>query len=289
MGQSQRIEAEHQIDSASKFSQPETSSNDKKQGPEMLVEYSNEQQTETFAYSINGARLNIEPLRRREFIDSNAQRLIEAEHAVAEGRDLENDQDLQEIHDQLRKTQLEGGGVVKCLSAVFREYGDQIGMLKRDHGSAGLDSLKLGNQLDFADPNNMILVISEAGADEMKKKLENPPQNSIGEPGMKFRFTPPNFESNYLVNDDGEQMGFSVFLTYSSDKGDNVTEIRRIFFLFAKDKHKSTVENDAKDNKNEVQNNIEPQAGSDEEVAKPNNSISLEEERKKRSGNTSLT
>lgn len=209
----------------------------------MYFNYGDEK-TKSHAILVNGARINAEPLVLATWIDSRGSEMKKAEEEASTGVDLGNEEDLENIHDQLEASELEGKSV-SCMAAIFREYGDQVAIANREvkdgEGTekSGMDPYKLGNQVDFTDKNNLVFVIGEGGKDSMLSLLENPPQASVVDMRMNFRMGPPLFEQNYFSEDEqgqenGEKnIGFTVRLTYSDDAG-NETETKKLFFLFAK-------------------------------------------------------
>ncbi len=227
----------------------------------MYFDYGDEKTT-SHTILVNGARINAEPLVLPTWIDSRSSEMKRAENEAAEGANLEDEEDLKNIHDQLKKSDLEGRAV-GSMAAIFREYGDQVAIANREvedgKGSekSGMDSSKLGHQVDFTDKNNLVFVIGHNGKEKMLSLLGNVPNESIVGVKMNFRMGPPLMEQNYLSqNGDEQEIGFTVRLTYSDDEGKEV-EAKKLFFLFAK------TENEIK---NDTQNNNLDDDGRDEEL-----------------------
>lgn len=209
-------------------------------GERMYFNYGDEM-TKPHTILVNGARVNAEPLVLPRWIDTRGSEMKQAEEKVAVGADLEDETDLQSIHEQLEKSKLEGK-TVNCLAAIFREYGDQVAIANREikdgeeAEKSGMDPWKLGNQVDFNDPNNLVLIISEGRKDKMLGLLENPPQSSVGDLRMNFRMGPPLFEQNYFASEEGRQdekeLGFTARITYTDKAGKEVVA-KKLFFLLA--------------------------------------------------------
>lgn len=218
----------------------------------MYFNYGNEK-TAPYTILVNGARINAEPLVLPTWIDSRSSEMKRAENKVAEGANLENEEDLKNIHNQLEESDLEGRAV-SSMAAIFREYGDQVAIANREvedgSGSqkSGMDSWKLGHQVDFTDKNNLVFVIGHNGKEKMLSLLGNVPNQSIVGVKMNFRMGPPLFEQNYLSkgsNGNEKEVGFTVRLTCSNDKGEEKVA-KKLFFLFAKTEDE--VENGEKTN-----------------------------------------
>lgn len=204
---------------------------------QMYIEYGNES-TETHTFLVNGARVNIDALVAREWIDRKAQELQAVDRKAADGVDMSDAKAAeQRIHEQLSQSRLEAI-IINRLAVIFRSYEDQIGLLKRKFDSAGktesvgLDQRQVGNMIDFSNPDDMFFTISEDGVPKMRELLYYPPKDLDGEQREQFTCFRPPTEDDYLYDDVGARIGFTVQL----NKAENAEGPKHIFFLFAKDK-----------------------------------------------------
>lgn len=210
-------------------------------GYKMKIEYGNEQ-TGTHTYLKNGARIEINPLVMPELIDSKSSELKEAEEAVAEGIDISDDEGVQDIKEQITESELEGV-YIKYITAIFREYGDQVGMASKESGGVGMDENKLGNIVDFDEEGAMVLVISEKGKGKMKQLISDPPTNLI-DTGIEFR--QPYYD--YLRDNSGNEIGFTVKITCGNENQPSGSTLeKKLYFLFAQDENSEITEKEQSD------------------------------------------
>lgn len=137
---------------------------------------------------------------------------------------LEEDSGREFINTKLEQSKVDATHT-KMLSQIFRSYGDQVGMVK------GFDESKLGHTINFEDPHQMVLTISEKGIYKMRALFQ---ESFVGKDGVDIKFAVPRWDP--LRDHEGRQIGFTVPM-HLADGNSTTPELKRICFLLAKDTH----------------------------------------------------
>lgn len=191
------------------------------------VEFGNETDVRTHVYLKNGARVDVEPLKLDSLVDSKRSQLRLVEERKEVGDDEVNDANEARLE---RIEQDDMDEELRMLFArIFREFGDQVGMVRKDKGS-GLDELKIGNRLDLE--NSPVFVISESREAELRALIKNPPAENIGGLTPRFRVRP---QFNYFIEHGNPDNRLGMMFYYKTDSG----ESQKVVFLFGRDKEES--------------------------------------------------